>query len=94
MSDKARQLFVWVNGGCLICRAQLENEKKKREAMEREKEQIEREKQDLMMKLYQFEEKTKKAEKGMRGRECSHYRHTHTQTQWDCVSKMSYSAGY
>uniref|UniRef100_A0A8C7Z9J7 Ezrin b n=1 Tax=Oryzias sinensis TaxID=183150 RepID=A0A8C7Z9J7_9TELE len=45
-------------------KAHLENEKKKREAMEREKEQIEREKQDLMMKLYQFEEKTKKAEKG------------------------------
>ncbi|XP_062324210.1 ezrin b [Osmerus eperlanus] len=44
-------------------RAQLENEKKKREAMEREKEQMEREKQELMMRLYQFEEKTKKAEK-------------------------------
>ena len=49
---------------CVICRAQLENEKKKREAMEREKEQMEREKQELMMRLYQFEEKTKKAEKG------------------------------
>uniref|UniRef100_A0A3P9J7B2 Ezrin b n=1 Tax=Oryzias latipes TaxID=8090 RepID=A0A3P9J7B2_ORYLA len=46
-------------------KAHLENEKKKREAMEREKEQIEREKQDLMMKLYQFEEKTKKAEKDL-----------------------------
>uniref|UniRef100_A0AAZ3P7V1 FERM domain-containing protein n=1 Tax=Oncorhynchus tshawytscha TaxID=74940 RepID=A0AAZ3P7V1_ONCTS len=46
-------------------RAQLENEKKKREAIEREKEQMEREKQDLMMRLYQFEEKTKKAEKDL-----------------------------
>ncbi|KAM9704663.1 ezrin b [Menidia menidia] len=46
-------------------RAQLENEKKKREAIEREKEQMEREKQDLMMRLFQFEEKTKKAEKDL-----------------------------
>ncbi|KAL4630557.1 ezrin-like [Arapaima gigas] len=44
-------------------RAQLENEKKKREAIEREKEQMEREKEELMMRLYQFKEKTKKAEK-------------------------------
>ncbi|XP_012724552.2 ezrin b [Fundulus heteroclitus] len=44
-------------------RAHLENEKKKREAIEKEKDQMEREKQDLMMRLYQFEEKTKKAEK-------------------------------
>ncbi|KAK0134818.1 Ezrin [Merluccius polli] len=44
-------------------RAQLESEKKKREAIEREKEQMEREKQELMMRLYQFEEKTKKAER-------------------------------
>lgn len=53
---------------CLICRAHLENEKKKREAIEKEKEQMEQEKQDLMLRLYQFEEKTKKAEKGVRGR--------------------------
>uniref|UniRef100_A0A8C9TF44 Ezrin b n=1 Tax=Scleropages formosus TaxID=113540 RepID=A0A8C9TF44_SCLFO len=46
-------------------RAQLENEKKKREAIEREKEQMEREKQELMMRLYQFEEKTKKAERDL-----------------------------
>uniref|UniRef100_A0AAX7ST05 FERM domain-containing protein n=1 Tax=Astatotilapia calliptera TaxID=8154 RepID=A0AAX7ST05_ASTCA len=46
-------------------RAQLENEKKKREAIEKEKEQMEQEKQDLMMRLYQFEEKTKKAEKDL-----------------------------
>ncbi|XP_078131353.1 ezrin b [Sander vitreus] len=46
-------------------RAQLENEKKKREAIEKEKEQMEQEKQDLMMRLYQFEEKTKKAERDL-----------------------------
>ncbi|KAM8916150.1 ezrin a [Spinachia spinachia] len=44
-------------------RDQLEGEKKKREAMEKEKEQMEREKQDLMMKLFQFEETTKRAER-------------------------------
>ncbi|KAF1374469.1 hypothetical protein PFLUV_G00229420 [Perca fluviatilis] len=44
-------------------RDQLEREKKKRETMEREKEQMEREKQDLMMKLHQFEETTKRAER-------------------------------
>ncbi|XP_040916594.1 ezrin a [Toxotes jaculatrix] len=44
-------------------RDQLESEKKKREAIEKEKEQMEREKQDLMMKLYQFEETTKRAER-------------------------------
>ncbi|RVE55720.1 hypothetical protein OJAV_G00228820 [Oryzias javanicus] len=48
-----------------IEKANLEKEKKRREAIEREKEQMEREKQDLMMKLYQFEEKTKKAEKDL-----------------------------
>uniref|UniRef100_A0A672MEI8 Ezrin-like n=1 Tax=Sinocyclocheilus grahami TaxID=75366 RepID=A0A672MEI8_SINGR len=46
-------------------RAQLEGEKKRREAIEIEKEQMEKEKQDLMMRLYQFEEKTKKAEKDL-----------------------------
>ncbi|KAK9956231.1 hypothetical protein ABG768_013977 [Culter alburnus] len=46
-------------------RAQLESEKKRREAIEREKEQMEKEKQELMMRLYQFEEKTKKAEKDL-----------------------------
>ncbi|XP_063079832.1 ezrin b [Engraulis encrasicolus] len=46
-------------------RAQLENEKKKRESIEREKEQMEREKQELMMRLYEFEEKTKRAEKDL-----------------------------
>uniref|UniRef100_A0A672NC57 Radixin-like n=1 Tax=Sinocyclocheilus grahami TaxID=75366 RepID=A0A672NC57_SINGR len=45
-------------------RAQLENEKKKREAIEKEKERVEREKQEMMMKLLQFEEQTKKVERG------------------------------
>uniref|UniRef100_A0A671WU50 Ezrin a n=1 Tax=Sparus aurata TaxID=8175 RepID=A0A671WU50_SPAAU len=44
-------------------RDQLESEKKRREAIEREKENMEREKQELMMKLYQFEETTKRAER-------------------------------
>ncbi|KAL6106028.1 ezr [Pungitius sinensis] len=44
-------------------RDQLDGEKKRREAMEREKEQMEREKQELMMKLSQFEETTKRAER-------------------------------
>uniref|UniRef100_A0A4W4H5Q3 FERM domain-containing protein n=1 Tax=Electrophorus electricus TaxID=8005 RepID=A0A4W4H5Q3_ELEEL len=46
-------------------RAQLESEKKKREAIEQEKEQMEREKRELMMRLYQFQEKTEKAEKDL-----------------------------
>ncbi|XP_056283648.1 ezrin b [Pseudoliparis swirei] len=46
-------------------RGHLDKEKKKREAIEREKEQMEQEKQDLVMRLYQFEEKTKKAEKDL-----------------------------
>lgn len=45
-------------------RDQLDGEKKKREAMEKEKEQMEREKRELMMKLSQFEETTKRAERG------------------------------
>lgn len=48
----------------LICRDQLENEKRKREAMERERQQMEREKQELMTRLSQFEETTKRAERG------------------------------
>ncbi|KAK9534118.1 hypothetical protein VZT92_009187 [Zoarces viviparus] len=44
-------------------RDQLESEKKKRATMEKEKEEMEREKQALMMKLYQFEETTKRAER-------------------------------
>nr|XP_015824833.2 ezrin a [Nothobranchius furzeri] len=44
-------------------RDQLDSEKKRREAIEKEKEQMEREKQELMMKLNQFEETTKRAER-------------------------------
>uniref|UniRef100_A0A672NCA1 Radixin-like n=1 Tax=Sinocyclocheilus grahami TaxID=75366 RepID=A0A672NCA1_SINGR len=47
-------------------RAQLENEKKKREAIEKEKERVEREKQEMMMKLLQFEEQTKKVERDLK----------------------------
>lgn len=48
----------------IIFRAQLENEKKKRENIEREKEQMEREKREMMLRLSQIEDKAKKAEKG------------------------------
>lgn len=48
----------------MFCRDQLESEKRRREAIEKEKENMEREKQELMMKLYQYEETTKKAERG------------------------------
>lgn len=48
----------------MFCREQLENEKKRRAAIEKEKADMEREKQELMMKLYQYEETTKKAERG------------------------------
>ncbi|KAM3594486.1 uncharacterized protein V6R79_008817 [Siganus canaliculatus] len=41
----------------------LESEKKRRVNVEREKESMEREKQELMMRIYQYEETTKKAER-------------------------------
>ncbi|XP_040206491.1 ezrin [Rana temporaria] len=43
-------------------RQQLENEKKKREAVEKEKDQMIREKEELMFRLHEYEEKTKRAE--------------------------------
>uniref|UniRef100_A0A4W3IKJ2 Ezrin a n=1 Tax=Callorhinchus milii TaxID=7868 RepID=A0A4W3IKJ2_CALMI len=46
-------------------RAQFESEKKKREAIEKEKEQMENEKRDLVFKLQQFEEQTKKYEQDL-----------------------------
>lgn len=48
----------------MFFRAQLENEKKKREIAEKEKERIEREKEELMERLRQIEEQTMKAQKG------------------------------
>lgn len=45
-------------------RAQLENEKKKREHAEKEKERIEREKEELVERLRQIEEQTTRAQKG------------------------------
>lgn len=50
-------------------RQQLETEKKRRETVEREKEQMLREKEELMLRLQDYEQKTKKAEKG--GPRCS-----------------------
>lgn len=47
-------------------RALLENEKRKREQAEKEKEKIEREKEELMERLLQIEEQTKKAQQGGR----------------------------
>uniref|UniRef100_A0A3B3HYM3 FERM domain-containing protein n=1 Tax=Oryzias latipes TaxID=8090 RepID=A0A3B3HYM3_ORYLA len=44
-------------------RAQLENEKKKRDLAEKEKERIEREKEELMERLKQIEEQTMKAQR-------------------------------
>ncbi|KAE8290314.1 Ezrin Cytovillin Villin-2 p81 [Larimichthys crocea] len=44
-------------------RDRLENEKKRREAIEKEKDSVEREKQELMMKLYEYEETTRRAER-------------------------------
>jgi len=45
-------------------RQQLEDEKKRREAIEREKDQMLREKEELMVRLHEYEVKTQKAEKG------------------------------
>lgn len=47
-----------------VLRAQLENEKKKRELAEKEKERMEREKEELMERLRQIEEQTMKAQRG------------------------------
>lgn len=59
--------FWYSNRGYLqFFRALLESEKKKRENIEKEKEQMEREKREMMLRLSQFEEKAKKAEKGTR----------------------------
>uniref|UniRef100_A0A8B9I1C4 Ezrin a n=1 Tax=Astyanax mexicanus TaxID=7994 RepID=A0A8B9I1C4_ASTMX len=46
-------------------RAQLENEKKRRETIEREKEEMEREKREMLMRLSQFEEQARKAERDL-----------------------------
>ncbi|XP_077416131.1 ezrin a isoform X1 [Vanacampus margaritifer] len=45
-------------------RDQLESEKKRREAIELEKDQMEREKRELLTKLLQYEETTKRTERG------------------------------
>lgn len=56
-------------------RAQLENEKKKRELAEKEKERIEREKDELIERLRQIEEQTARAQKGTRA--CDVYSSPH-----------------
>ncbi|CAL8283672.1 unnamed protein product [Lota lota] len=48
-----------------IERDMLEGEKRKRTAIEKEKEEMEREKRDLMIRLMQYEETTKKAERDL-----------------------------
>lgn len=57
----------------LLSRAQLENEKKKREHAEKEKERIEREKEELMERLRQIEEQTMKAQKGAKQAHVTHH---------------------
>lgn len=49
---------------CVLRRDRLEMEKRRRATIEREKVDMEREKKELMMRLYQFEETTKRAERG------------------------------
>lgn len=49
---------------CVLRRDRLEMEKRRRATIEREKADMEREKKELMMRLFQFEETTKRAEKG------------------------------
>lgn len=51
-------------GTLWFCRDQLDMEKRRREAMEKEKENVEREKRELMSRLHEFEETTKRAERG------------------------------
>lgn len=48
----------------VFLRDRLESERLKREAIEREKEQMEREKVELMARLYEYEETTKRTERG------------------------------
>ena len=60
-------------GGRVVLRRDLlEGEKRKRAAIEKEKEDMEREKREMMRRLMQYEETTKKAE---RGQDAQHGRH-------------------
>lgn len=49
---------------CPSRRDRLESEKRRREAIEREKADVENEKRNLVAKLYEYEETTKRAERG------------------------------
>lgn len=68
MADQQLRLQVWVCVNLTLpslspprpyTRQQLETEKKRRETVEREKEQMLREKEELMLRLQDFEQKTK-----------------------------------
>lgn len=63
MTLNDQQINQWF-AVCCFHRAQLENEKKKREHAEKEKERIEREKDELIERLRQIEEQTHRAQKG------------------------------
>lgn len=49
---------------CPSRRDRLESEKRRREAIEREKADVENEKRNLVARLYEYEETTKRAERG------------------------------
>ena len=76
-----RSTDKWLAGrdGRFLCvcrlRAQLENEKKKREHAEKEKERIEREKEELIRRLRQIEEQTHRAQKGTTPHMCRRRAH-------------------
>lgn len=65
----AKVVFIYASICALVnmfflLRAQLENEKKKRECAEKEKERIQRENNELMEKMKQIEAQRTRAEKG------------------------------
>lgn len=64
MASGSTSRHVQTMTGVRLCRAQLENEKKKRELAEKEKERMEREKEELMDRLRMIEEQTQRAQKG------------------------------
>lgn len=66
------------------CRALLESEKKKRENAEKETEKIARETMELMERLRQIEEQTKRAQDGL----TIFWMHTHV--QWTLISRFTF----
>uniref|UniRef100_A0A8C9T609 Moesin n=1 Tax=Scleropages formosus TaxID=113540 RepID=A0A8C9T609_SCLFO len=67
-----------------IERALLENEKKKREIAEKEKEKIEREKEELMERLMEIEEQTRKAQQAL---EEQTRRALELEQEWRCAQE-------